>query len=194
MKLKMAKNSIFAILLRSAWWISAGIAVAIVVAARALLPPQYFGVGAFGAFPFVIIAGMALWKQLKTPSTARVEQTLAVVRTLSWPAFSDALAQGFKQDGCEVERPAGQGQADLLLRKKGKLAVVAARRWKASRVGVDALRELSAASEKQGAAERIYVTIGEVSEQAARYANEQQIQFMGPDELARLLPALGRGK
>ena len=192
MKLKMAKNSIFAILLRSAWWISAAIAVAIVVAARGLLPPQYFGVGAFGAFPFVIIAGMAFWKQCQTPSAARVEHTVAAVRGLSWPAFAQTLAHGFEQDGCEVERPGVPGQPDLLLRKKGKLAVVAARRWKASRVGVEPLRELAAAGQAHGAAERIYVTIGDVGEQAVRYAKEQDIQFLGPDQLARLLPALGR--
>jgi restriction system protein len=38
MKWEMAENSLFAILLRSAWWISAGIAALMIVAALALLP------------------------------------------------------------------------------------------------------------------------------------------------------------
>jgi restriction system protein len=38
MKLKMSKNSLFAILLRSPWWMSFGLVAAIALAARALLP------------------------------------------------------------------------------------------------------------------------------------------------------------
>lgn len=186
MKLKMAKNSIFAILLRSAWWISAVIAVAIVAAARALLPPEYFGVGAFAAFPFVIIAGISLYRQWRAPSPARVEETLAAVRAMAWPDFARVLEQGFARDGCEVGRT--EGRADFLLRRQGRLAIVAARRWKASRVGVEALRELSAAAEVHGAHERLYVAVGEVSGQAAQYARQNQIQLVGAQELARLLP------
>ena len=38
MKLRMAENSLFAILLRQRWWVSASIALAIGLVAAALLP------------------------------------------------------------------------------------------------------------------------------------------------------------
>lgn len=194
MKLRMARNSIFAILLRSAWWISAAIAVAIVVGAKALLPAEHFGIGAFAAFPFVIIAGVALYKQLQRPSGARVAQAEAAARTMGWQAFSQVLAEGFKRDGSEVVPITGDPRADFELARGGRRAVVAARRWKASRTGQEALRELVAAREARQAHECIYVTLGDLSEQAVRYARQEQVQVLGGAELARLAPGLSASR
>jgi restriction system protein len=49
LKIRMAKNSLFAVLLRSPWWISAAIAVVLAVLALALLPADYRVVGAVSA-------------------------------------------------------------------------------------------------------------------------------------------------
>ncbi|MEI2414698.1 restriction endonuclease [Orrella sp. JC864] len=187
MKLKMAQNSVFAILLRSAWWISALIALAIVALSAALLPAQYAWAGAFGALPFFVIAGIALVRQLKAPSSRRIEQVHEAVAAMSWPVFADALHAAFERDGCQVQRCA-QGPADFALRRGQHLALVGARRWKAQRVGVQALRELAQAAQAQQARECLYVALGEVSEPAARFAREQGIQLLDAAQLARLLP------
>ena len=63
MRLKMARNSLFAVLLRSSWWISLAVALVVAAASRALLPTEYWVFGAMGSFPFVVIAGIALLKQ-----------------------------------------------------------------------------------------------------------------------------------
>ncbi|MBN8509743.1 MAG: restriction endonuclease, partial [Burkholderiales bacterium] len=69
MKLRMAENSLFAILLRSPWWVSLAIAAALALLARLLLPERFVAVGAFGAgFPFVVIAAIAAWRRLRAPS------------------------------------------------------------------------------------------------------------------------------
>lgn len=47
----MAEKSLFAMLLRSPWWISFVVVGIIVLAARALLPAEYFVVGALAGFP-----------------------------------------------------------------------------------------------------------------------------------------------
>ena len=52
MKLKMAKNSLFAVLLRSPWWYSVLIVLGMAIAARALLPEPYVVVGIVGTAPF----------------------------------------------------------------------------------------------------------------------------------------------
>ena len=59
MRLKMAPNSLFAVLLRSSWWISVGIAVLFALAARALLPAEYWVFGALSGFPFLLIGLVA---------------------------------------------------------------------------------------------------------------------------------------
>ena len=72
MKFQMAKNSLFAILLRSPWWISIVIAVAIGGVMSALLPEGWRVAGAVSGFPFLVIGVMALVKQWNRPSTAQV--------------------------------------------------------------------------------------------------------------------------
>ena len=42
MKFEMAQNSLFAILLRSSWWISALVAAGIVLLSLIALPQKYF--------------------------------------------------------------------------------------------------------------------------------------------------------
>ena len=71
MKLKIAPNSLFAVLLRSPWWASLGIAVALALLMRLLLPKEYAVAGMLGAFPFVVIAAIAAWKQLRARPARR---------------------------------------------------------------------------------------------------------------------------
>ena len=65
MKFKMPRNSIFAVLLRSPWWISAAIAALLSAGGFAALPLEYAAMGVFAAIPFAVIAIMAAWKQLR---------------------------------------------------------------------------------------------------------------------------------
>ena len=59
MKFKMAQNSIFALLLRSPWWVSGGIALVIALIAVAIVPRQYVIYGIFTGMPFMIVSVMA---------------------------------------------------------------------------------------------------------------------------------------
>lgn len=193
MKLTMARNSIFSILLRSPWWMSAAIAALLFAVAIAIATPASSAVLTFAALPFVAIAAIAAWKQRYLPSRVRIERTEAALQAMSWSTFAGVLEEGFRDDGCTVTR-LNSGPCDFELRRKNRLAAVSAKRWKASRVGVQALRELAAAREARGAQEAIYVTTGEISAQAAEYARANDIQFLTASELARLLPRISRGK
>ena len=75
MKLRMAENSLFAILLRSPWWISLGLAAIVALVARLALPADLFWFGAFGGLPFVVIAVMAARRQWRAPSAAQLART-----------------------------------------------------------------------------------------------------------------------
>jgi restriction system protein len=144
MKLKMAKNSIFAILLRQPWWVSLAVVAVFVVLAAALLPAPYVPFGVMGAFPFLVIAGLAAWRQRGQLKPARVAQLLDEAAQLSWRDFSVRLVQGLTRQGYTVQVLEGVG-ADLLLTRAAQTTVVSCKRWKAASHGVDAVRALLAA-------------------------------------------------
>lgn len=186
MKFEMAKNSLFAILLRSPWWVSIGIAAAIVLAARIALPAPYFAYGAFGATAFVVIGVVAAWKQLRAPSAATVAQTLQAVGSMSWNEFSTTIESAYRRDGYTVKRLAAPA-ADFEIAKAGRTALVSCRRWKVARTGVEPLRDLHAAKEAREAHESIYVATGEITDNARKFAAEKKIALLQATDLARLL-------
>ena len=186
MKFKMSQNSIFAVLLRSPWWMSAGVAVLLSAGGFAALPLEYAAMGVFAAVPFAVISIMAAYKQLRAPSGARVQAVTEAVAAMSWADFSRTVEAGFRRDGCEVERLQAPG-ADFALSKDGHVAIVSAKRWKAARNGVEPLRELQAVREKRGAREAIYIALGDVSDNAFQYAKAQGVSLMTAPELTKLL-------
>lgn len=185
MKFKMAPNSLFAVLLRSPWWISMLLALALGAGAFALLPEQYRVLGTMGGLPFVVIGFIALWQQLRLPSARRSEEILRAVSTMNWPAFAALLEEGFAGQGYRVERL--QGAADLALSRDGRITLVAARRWKAARHGEEALQALNGAAQARGASSCLYVALGDLSANALAFAKTHQVQLMQGPALAFLL-------
>ena len=188
MPLKMAKNSLFAVLLRKPWWVSASVAAVFVLLAWALLPADFRIAGALGCFPFVAIAGMAAWRQRHAPSAKRIAETVQATGTMAWPAFSALLEQAFRRDGYTVQPRSGG--ADFTLERQGRRMLVSARRWKSARAGVEPLRELQAAREAAEAPDALFIGLGELSEQAAAYAAAQRIAVWQAAELAQALRGL----
>jgi restriction system protein len=185
MKLRMADNSLFAVLLRQRWWVSAAVALVLGLVGAALLPPDWRVAGALSGFPFLVIAAMAAWRGRHAPSAGRVAQVEAAVRVLPWPAFAALLEQAFRRDGHEVKRISG-GAADFELLRNGQTLLVSARRWKSSSVGLEPLRELQAAREKAGAA-ALCIGLGQISEPAAAFAAQHRIAVWQAAELAQAL-------
>ena len=188
MKLKMAENSLFAILLRSPWWISFAVMAAFALASRALLPEPYVVYGVLGGFPFLVIGVMAAWRQWHAPSPQRVAEALKQAGSMSWKDFSSAIERAFGRQGYAVSRLNGPS-ADLRLVKGEHVTLVSCKRWKAASHGVDALRDLLAAKVAQGAQQCIYISLGEVTANAQRFAKEQGVQLMSEKDLGLLLAA-----
>ena len=185
MKLKLHQNSLFAVLARSPWWMSALLAAGIFGATRLLLATE---IALFAAAPFILVALYAVWKALRAPSAGRVARTLARIGAMPRAEFTAALEAGFRRQGYEIERPAkAAAAADLELRRAGRLTLVACRRWKAASTGVEALRELHAAGRAREAHELVYVVAGELSAQARGFAEETGIRVLQGAELAALV-------
>jgi restriction system protein len=195
LKLKMAKNSLFAILLRSPWWISLVIGALLGVVSFALLPADLRVVGALAGLPFLVISVIAARRQWRLPSAARIEQTQQAVATMNWPAFSALLAQSFQREGYTVKpgmsstssKKSGEASFDFELERQGRHTLVSARRWKSARTGLEALRALQEAREARAADEAIYIGLAPLSENARPYASMQRITIWQAPELAHAL-------
>ena len=183
MKLRMHENSLFAVLLRQPWWVSALVAAGIFGAVRLVIPELY---AAFAALPVAVIAVVAGWRELRAPSAGRIATALERLRAMPWDEFAAALEQAYKREGYAVSRLAGAA-ADIELVKESRTTLVACKRWKATRTGIEPLRELAAARDKREAHECLYVATGEVTETARAFAGEKRIRLLEGSELAALL-------
>ena len=152
-----------------------------------LLPEAYALYGIFASLPFIVIGCVAGWKQLRAPSAAQIDATLESLRALSWDEFSTALEDAYRRGGYSATRLNIAG-ADLELTKSGRVSLVACKRWKVARAGIEPLRELDAARKAREAPECIYVAAGEITDNASAFAVEKNIQLLYGAELAKLLP------
>ncbi len=186
MKLKMAKNSMFAVLLRSPWWISIVVSLLFALAARALLPEPYVPFGVMGGVPFLVIGAVAAFRQFRAPGEAEIARTLQSLADAPWRDFSVMLETAFRRQGFTIEKPSHEA-ADLQLTKAGRTTLVTARRWKASNHGVEPLRALVLAKTRQDASHCTYVSLAELGEKARRFATENQIDLLSGTTLVSLL-------
>lgn len=191
MKLKMSKNSLFAILLRSPWWISMAIVAGFTLLSIALLPKPYVGFGVMGGFPFLIIGIIAARKQWHTPKPARVAEALARAGAMSWRDFSALIEQTYLQQGYAVTR-LNSPAADFQVAKGGRATLVSCKRWKAANHGIDALRDLVAAKEAQEAQQCTYLSLVPASDTAQRFASAQGVTLLSGHDLGRFLAAKPR--
>jgi restriction system protein len=186
MKLKMSKNSLFAILLRKPWWISVIVGVVLSLAASLMFPKALAAYGVSAGLPFFVIAIIAAMKQWRTPSAAQIAHMLETVNALSWRDFSESIEAAYRRDGYEVRRLPGPA-ADFAITKTGYTSLVSCKRWKAASTGIEPLRELHTAAEAGDARESIYITVGQLSENARRFAEEKHIRVVQGAGLAELL-------
>jgi len=186
MKLKMSDNSLFAILLRSPWWISLLIVAVFTLLSFALLPQGYVAFGVMGAFPFLVITVLAARKQWNAPSAARVADMLARSGTMSWRDFSALIGQRYVEQGYAVTR-LNSPAADFLLARGAQRTLVSCKRWKAAVHGVEALRELVAAKEAHEAQHCLYMSLAPVSDTAQRFAKAQGVTLLAGNALGHFL-------
>ena len=186
--MKLPENSLFAILLRARWWVSLLVALGAFAVVRLFLNEGY---AVFTALPFIVIAVMALWKQLRVPSGARLDAAIDALRAMTWEEFARALEQGYRRQGYVVKRV--EGAADFELEKAGRLSLVAAKRWKASSTGLEPLKELVAAGEAREAVECVYVLAGEMTQNALGFAKKSKISWVRGADLVKLVKGVRRG-
>lgn len=189
----MAEKSLFSVLLRSPWWISAAIAAVLALVAAALLPAEFRVVGAVSALPFAVISAMAARRQWRLPNATQVSQTLQSVGRMAWPEFAQTLEEAFRRQGYTVERGSGPA-VDFELQRQGRRTLVCAKRWKSARVGLEPLRALQAARKAADASDALFIGLGELTDNARPYAAKHRITVWQPADLAQALHAPKPGR
>ena len=188
MKFQPSPNSLFAILLRSRWWISFAVAGVIGLAAFALLPREIAPFAAIGALPIFVVGCIAAWRQWRALSPAQIEQALAGAASQPWKAFAETLTRAWQAEGYAVQRTdAVQTAYDFRLERNGQRTLVSARRWKAANHGVEPLRELQGALQSESAQRGVYVALHPLGDNARLYARDQGLVVLQEDALATLL-------
>lgn len=134
MKFKMAEKSLFAILLRSPWWLSFLIAAVMMLLARVFLPEAFRVIGMLSAVPFGVLGIIAAWRQRDKPSPESLSLALTNLANMSWKQFLPLMEKAFTQQGFSVQQ-LNTGPADLQLEKLGKITLVSCKRWKAATLG-----------------------------------------------------------
>lgn len=188
MQWTMNENSLFAVLLRSRWWISFALAIGFTAAGVSLLPHPYTVAGWLMGAPFVVIGSIAAWRQLRLPSAARIQRTVAAAQAMALPEFTRELMEGFRRTGYTVDPAPGKGY-DFSVRKEYRRAVVSCRRFKVARAGIEPLREFLAARDAAEAQDAMYVALGEVTDTAREFAARHSIRIVDGAALASLMPA-----
>ena len=185
MAIKMAKGSLFAVLLRSPWWYSALIGFIVVSVCLFITDAQYIVLSVTGSLPFFGIASYTGYKQLQQPSQKRV---LAVIeQTKKTPAgvVAKKIADNYVKKGYVSSAFKGNG-ADLELAFGSKKILLCSKRFKAATTGIEPLKLLVAAGEKVEATSYLYVTLGEISDAAVEYAKENKIELIQSMRFAAL--------
>lgn len=188
---KMSDKSLFAVLLRSPWWISFALALVVGAACFKLFPDRFAVVGALSGLPFAVIGGIAFWRQRGIPNPARIDEALQKLSALSARDFAVALEAAYSKDGYVVTQVTVIG-ADLSVTKAGRTALVNSKRWKAATHGIEPVRELSTAMASLDANQGIYIAVNALSDAARTFASKNSVRVMQGTELALLMKHAAR--
>jgi restriction system protein len=183
--MKLPENSLFGILMRARWWVSALAALGVFALARLFLPED---LALFAALPFGVIACVVAWREVRRPRGARLDRALVALRDMSWEEFAQALETAYRKAGFAVKRV--DGAADFELEKSGQVSLLSARRWKAAATGVEPLKELAAARDRRGAGDCLVASAGGMTDKARAFCAAHQVKVVEGEELVRLVQSV----
>lgn len=189
MKFKMSEKSLFAILLRSPWWISFLIAAILMLLARIFVPSPFLLVALISILPFIILGVIAAWRQRHAPSAEKIDEIRNELSQMTWKQFLPEIEKVFKNQGFNVIR-LNSGPADLKLEKLNKITLVSCKRWKASELGVEALRELKNLQSGKDFAYVAFISLNSPSKVGLQFAIDNSIQLIHDIELVSMFLSL----
>ena len=185
MAFKMAKGTLFALLLRSPWWYSVVIGLLMILISVAVTDLKYLLLSIIVSLPFFVIGGYAGFRQWHEPSQKRVLEVSEQAKKMSAVIISEKIAANYIKSGYQSSVFKGN-DADLEFVRGHQKLLLCSTRFKAANTGIEPLKRLVAAGEAIEARGYPYVTLGEVSSTAHKYAQENNIEIIESSRLAML--------
>jgi len=183
MAFKMVEGSLFAVLLRSPWWYSALIALTFIFISLIIGSAQIAVFILALAVPFIGIAGFAFFKQSQRPSLKRIAEVTQEAHNMSADEVAAKVAQSYVDIRFDSDPFAGK-EADLELVRGNRKLLLSSKRFKAATTGIEQLKKLVVAGEKAEATGYLYVSLGDISANAKKYATENEIELIQAERLA----------
>jgi len=178
----MAQETLFRILSRQPWWVSALVAAALFGVANLVYAP----IAPFIGIPFAAVALYVAFHQLRGGAPVPAAERLAALREMPWENFSLIISEAYRRQGYAVAAAASPGH-DYAVTKSGRTTLVQCRRWKVNQVGAGPVRELSDAIDRLEAYHGVCIAAGDFTANAREFAAGRPITLMSGPELAALV-------
>ena len=138
-----------------------------------------------------LAAGFAAW-QRRRKHERFLKQTieLSAVNEMPWRDFENHVAEVYRQLGYRVQELGGKGPdggIDLRMERDGVTTVVQCKRWKTWKVGVKPVRELFGVMTAEKADRALFITSGNYTADAMRFAEGKPIELIDGEEFTDLL-------
>jgi len=159
------------------------IGLSFIVLSLVIANGQYVILGIFSSLPFLGIAGYAGYLESQRPSAKRIVEVASEAKKMRPSQLAEKIATRYVEKRFESEVFKG-GEANLALSRGHEKILLNCKRFKVANTGVDALRTLVAAGEKEEATGYLHVALGAVSAAAYDYANDNNIEIIQADRLA----------
>ncbi|HEU6449298.1 MAG TPA: restriction endonuclease [Verrucomicrobiae bacterium] len=147
-----------------------------------------YAVGGLFAFICLLIGLVAIKFQRRQDEFLHEGIDLAALRKLGRRQFKHQMAQVYRQQGYVVEEVSGRGaEVDLKLFEYRKTIAVQFRHWNTWRVNVQPVRKLFNAMTEEKAQAAVFITSGDYTPEARRFAAGKPIELIGHDEFIKLV-------
>jgi restriction system protein len=143
------------------------------------------------ALAFLALSGVSLRLAQQRRRAFDLAMNIAALRALPLERFERFMADALRSEGYAIVRRLRDGVVDFEAIRAGERHLVQCRRWRSETIDIDALRELCAGTESEGAAGCILVTTGGYSAAARRLASGRPVRLIAGRELAAMLGTAG---
>lgn len=147
------------------------------------------------ALPFVLLSIATLVRGALRRRLLDGQRDLNSVRALPWHEFEHLVGEAFRRQGFRVEERGGvapDGGVDLILHRDGRKVTVQCKRWRTRQVGVAVVRELYGAMTAEAADEAIFVSSGDYTADARRFADGTPIRLIDGPTLLEIVQVVQR--
>ena len=159
-------------------------------------------IGQYVIPPVFLLGGILGWGQrkLRARKFSRIgtaQEPGVAIRNLTWEQFENMVGEALRKQGFTVQETdkGPDGGIDLVLRKGREVFLVQCKQWRASKVGVQVVRELYGVMSARGATGGFVVTSGAFTNDAWRFAKGTNLQLIDGKRLIQWFkkPEVGRG-